>query len=79
MTYGNARKRGEKMFNEKQFKKKLIDSDLTLKEIAQAIGISETTLYRKIRGITDFSRNEMSIIKSTLNLDTDEFEQIFFA
>lgn len=67
------------MFNEKQFKKKLIDSDLTLKEIAQAIGISETTLYRKIRGITDFSRNEMSIIKSTLNLDTDEFEQIFFA
>ena len=67
------------MFNEKQFKKKLIDSDLTLKEIAQAVGISETTLYRKIRGITDFSRNEMSIIKSKLNLDTEEFEQIFFA
>lgn len=32
------------MFDEKQFKKKLIDCDLTLKEIATAIGISETTL-----------------------------------
>ena len=67
------------MFNEKQFKKKLIDCDLTLKEIATAIGISETTLYRKIKGVTDFSRNEMSIIKSTLKLNITEFEQIFFA
>lgn len=67
------------MFDEKQFKKKLIDCDLTLKEIATAIGISETTLYRKIKGVTDFSRNEMSIIKSTLKLNITEFEQIFFA
>lgn len=65
------------MFDEKQFKKKLIDCDLTLKEIATAIGISETTLYRKIKGVTDFSRNEMSIIKSTLKLNITEFEQIF--
>lgn len=67
------------MFNEKQFKKKLIDSDLTLREIAKAIGISEATLYRKIRGITEFSRNELAIIKTKLELNTEEFEQIFFA
>ncbi len=67
------------MFDEKQFRIKLISAGVTVKDIAQVIGINETTLYRKIKGITDFSRNEMSIIKTFLNLNSDEFEKIFFA
>lgn len=67
------------MFDEKQFRIKLISAGFTVKDIAQVIGINETTLYRKIKGITDFSRNEMSIIKTFLKLNSDEFEKIFFA
>ena len=67
------------MFDEKQFRIKLISAGVTVKDIAQVIGINETTLYRKIKGITDFSRNEMFIIKTFLKLNSDEFEKIFFA
>lgn len=67
------------MFDEKLFRKRLIDTDVSIKELARAIGINEATLHRKIKGITDFSRNEMSIIKAKLHLNSDEFERIFFA
>ena len=67
------------MFDENALRKKLIDAGLSLRDLARAIGINETTLHRKIKGITDFSRNEMSIIKSKLHLSSDEFESIFFA
>lgn len=67
------------MFDEKQFRIKLISAGFTVKDIAKVVGINETTLYRKIKGITDFSRNEMSIIKTFLKLNSDEFEKIFFA
>lgn len=67
------------MFDEKEFKKRLISAGLSVKEIAKAIGINEVTLYRKIKGTSDFSRNEMSIIKSVLKLNSDDFESIFFA
>lgn len=67
------------MFDENLFRKRLIDTDISIRELARAIGINEATLHRKIKGITDFSRNEMSIIKTKLRLNSDEFEQIFFA
>ena len=44
-----------KMFDEKQFRIKLISAGFTVKDIAKVVGINETTLYRKIKGITDFS------------------------
>ena len=67
------------MFDEREFRKRLISAGLSVKEIAKAIGINEATLYRKINGKSDFSRNEMSIIKSVLSLNQDDFESIFFA
>lgn len=51
------------MFNENLFRKKLIDLNISIRELSKAIGINEATFHRKIKGITDFSRNEMSIIK----------------
>lgn len=67
------------MFNENLFRKKLIDLNISIRELSKAIGINEATLHRKIKGITDFSRNEMSIIKMKLMMNSDEFESIFFA
>lgn len=67
------------MFDERKFKSKLVEKGFTLSDIARMLGINETTLYRKIKGISDFSRNEMSIIKKELSLNTFDFENIFFA
>lgn len=67
------------MFDEKEFRLKMISAGLSIKDIANAVGVNEATLYRKIKGITDFSRNEMVVIRSVLRMNTDEFEKIFFA
>lgn len=67
------------MFNEKKFKAKLIENGLTISDIAKSIGVNEATIYRKMCGKSDFSRNEMSIIKDILVLNMDDFELIFFA
>lgn len=67
------------MFDSKKFKAKLIESGLTVTDIAKALGINEATLYRKINGSSDFSRNELTMIKAKLKLSIEEFENIFFA
>lgn len=67
------------MLDEKKFKARLIEQGLTLTDVAKDIGINEATLYRKIKGKSDFFRNELSIIKKKLALSNDDFEAIFFA
>lgn len=67
------------MFNEKKFKAKLVECGLSVTDVAKALGINEATLYRKIKGTSDFSRNELTMIKSTLGMTISEFEEVFFA
>lgn len=67
------------MFDKNKFKGAVASEGLTLADIARALGISPATLYRKAEGISDFSRNEMEIIRLRLNLTFDEIEDIFFA
>lgn len=50
-----------------------------MRDVASAIGINEATLYRKVNGTSDFTRNEIQIIKQFLDLTSDEVESIFFA
>ena len=65
------------MFDEKQFRLKMISAGLSIKDITNAVGVNEATLYRKIKGITDFTRNEMVVIRSVLHLNTSDFEKFF--
>lgn len=67
------------MFKANLFKAKLAEKGVTLREIAYAMGCNEATLYRKMQGQSDFTRNEIQLIKHTLELTTDEIETIFFA
>jgi len=66
------------MFNERLFKAKLIEKGFSISDVAGFLGINVATLYRKIRGESDFSRNEMVIIKVKLGITTEEFDNIFF-
>lgn len=81
----NLRKRkldkqgGVKMFNRNKFRAKIIEQNLTNEEVATHLNISATTLYRKMNGSSDFTRNEIQLLKDLLKLSVKEANDIFFS
>lgn len=67
------------VFKANLFKAKLAEKGVTLREIASVMGCNEATLYRKMQGQSDFTRNEIQLIKQKLGLTNEEVELIFFA
>lgn len=65
------------MFDKRRFMAQLALSGMTLRALAQKIGIDESTLYRKINDNGRFSRKEINEIIVLLNID-DPYP-IFFA
>lgn len=53
-------------------------SGYTFAKFAAVLGMNETTLYRKLSGVSDFTRPEMAKIKTELNLTSAEFLSVFF-
>ncbi len=51
----------------------------TLKRLSNEAGIKKTALYRKLTGITEFTRIEIERIAKVLNLTNEEIFNIFFA
>lgn len=47
------------MFNRQLFISLINASGKTMEDVADALGISKTTLYRKMNGESDFYRSEM--------------------
>jgi len=67
------------MFNGNKFKAEIVKAGLSMEEIANHLGINAATLYRKIQGKSDFTRNEIAIFKDVLGLDMATIDSIFFA
>ncbi len=65
------------MFDTRKFKAAMALKGVTLKELAEEIGISYTTLYRKIGNNGSFTREEINEIVKFLDI-TDP-TPIFFA
>lgn len=66
------------MINRDLFNKALKDSGKSLAAVSGYLGINPSTLYRKITGITDFSRNEIILMKDCLGLSENDLYAIFF-
>ena len=66
------------MFHLNLFNAKLASLNISKAEIAAVIGCNESTLYRKLTGKSDFTRNEIQMIRQKLNLSLQEMENIFF-
>lgn len=64
------------MFKKKKFLAYLTENGITVSEIAQLLGISKTTLYRKMNGESDFYRNE--ILKIATIIPSSVVNDIFF-
>lgn len=63
------------MYNKKKLRIAMIEKDYTVAKLAEAIGVSESALYRKIRGDSEFTLSEMLAICRVL--DT-KWKGIFF-
>lgn len=67
------------MFNRNKLKAKIIEKGITMETLANVLGINIATLYRKFAMESDFTRNEIAMIKDFLNISIDEINEIFFA
>ena len=65
------------MFDKKEFRICLARAEKNLKQVAEDVGMSESTLYRKIAADGDFSREEMSKLAISLNMKNPV--SVFFA
>ena len=65
------------MFNERKFKAQLVLMGISGKELAEMLGMDESTLYRKIRAGGAFTREEIN--KLIIILKFEDPMDIFFA
>lgn len=65
------------MFDERRFNAQLVLKGITKLEVANALGIKESTLYRKIKRNGDFTRAEIE--KLIELLDFENPMKVFFA
>lgn len=65
------------MFDEKKFRKLIKEKGFSISDIASALNINPSTLYRKMSGESDFYRGEIQILCKLLELKNPS--EIFFA
>ncbi len=56
------------MYNEKKLRIAMIEAGMNVAQLAHAIGISESALYRKIKGTSEFTLAEMQAICGILGI-----------
>ena len=67
------------MVNVKKLRAKMVEHDISVEELAIAMGVDRATLYRRLeRDGESFTIKEADIIVRTLNLSCDEATSIFF-
>lgn len=67
------------MFERNKFRARVIEKGLSMEQVAERLKINVATLYRKMNGTSDFTRNEIQVVKEMLNLSIRDADQIFFA
>lgn len=67
------------MFRVSEFNALLARKEITREKIASLLGINIATLYRKINGTSDFTRQEIQTIRLAFGLNAEEVDAIFFA
>jgi predicted transcriptional regulator len=65
------------VFDKNKFKAQIVLAGMTAKELAERLGINESTLYRKINADGNFTREEISKMTEILHIENPQ--EIFFA
>ena len=65
--------------NERELRAAIARNGLSAPKLAKRIGINKKTIYKKMRGETQFTQKEISAIAEQLHLTDDDLLAIFFA
>lgn len=66
------------MTNTVLLEEKIAESGLRIGFIAEKCGLSRMGLYKKIKGMSEFTASEISVIKELLKLSAKDIQRIFF-
>ena len=66
------------MTNTEMLERKIEEKGITVEEIAEATGLSNSELLRKMKAEREFLVSEIWTISEMLALDSDEVQKIFF-
>ena len=67
------------MFDRKRFYEALDARGVSVTKLAELLKVHQATLFRKIKGDTEFTRAEMQAVREALAIDQKELDSIFFA
>ena len=65
------------MTNSERLRKKVEEFGITFTFLAEKIGITRESLYKKMRNETEFKASEISGVAKTLRLSQKEINEIF--
>ncbi len=77
--YVLAETQGGDIVNPIEFKVAQIRAGVSKEDIASALNINITTVYRKINGESDFTLSELRKLKEMLRLTKEDVDRIFFS
>ena len=61
-----------------EFKVELVRKGITLPQVAENLGISRSALWRKLHGISNFTREEIVVACHLFDIGADRMLEIFF-
>lgn len=64
--------------NYNELNAEIVRSGLSIPKMASVVGIGKKTMYQKMRGERQFKQREILIIKNTLELTSEQVNNIFF-
>lgn len=67
------------MFNGLLLEIAITRSQISKRDLAKKLGISEQGLYNKLKGVSEFRASEIRALTDELSLSAQEREDIFFA
>ena len=65
------------MVDIERLKAEMNDSGMTMTAIANKSGILKATLYNRLKGVGDFTANEIVALSETLHFTSDQMADIF--
>lgn len=64
--------------NSTELKVEMLRNKVNQTKLAEELDISKSALSKKITGVNEFNRKDISIIKNVLNLTPQRIDEIFF-
>ena len=65
------------MVNANKIKGRIVEQGMSIGKVADVMGVSASTLGRKLRGLADFTLNEVVYLMQILGIKKSEFTDYF--